>query len=110
MLYSFQVYSTVTRHLITLWNDNHNKCSYPRDLVTIQNVYTIIAYSLCTVHYIPVTCFISGGVYLLIPFTYFAFFFKNFIYLFLEQGEGEGEREERNINVWLPLVRPPLGT
>ena len=35
-------------------------------------------------------------------------FFKDFIYLFLERGE-EGEREG-NINVWLPLVCPLLGT
>ena len=34
-------------------------------------------------------------------------FFKDFIYLFLERGEG---RKERNINVWLLLVHPPLGT
>ena len=35
------------------------------------------------------------------------FFLKRF-YLFLERGR-EGERE-RNINVWLPLMWPPLGT
>ena len=35
-------------------------------------------------------------------------FFKNFIYLFLE-GKG-GRKTERNINVWLPLVHPLLGT
>ena len=35
---------------------------------------------------------------------------KNFfIYLFLERGEGT-EKERRNINVWLPLMRPLLGT
>ena len=33
-------------------------------------------------------------------------FLKDFIYLFLERGEGR----ERNINVWLPLIWPPLGT
>ena len=42
------------------------------------------------------------------------FFFKDFIHLFLERGEGrEEEREierERNINVWLPLMCPPMGT
>ena len=38
----------------------------------------------------------------------FAFFFKGFIYLFLDRGEGR-EKEERNINVWLPLVRPYWG-
>ena len=34
--------------------------------------------------------------------------FKDFIYLFLEKRR-EGEREG-NVNVWLPLVRPLLGT
>ena len=37
------------------------------------------------------------------------FFFRLFIYLFLERGERR-EKEERNINVWLPLVCPLLGT
>ena len=36
-------------------------------------------------------------------------FFKGFIYLFVERGEGEKERE-RNISVWLPVVRPLLRT
>ena len=35
--------------------------------------------------------------------------FLDFVYLFLETGEIEKERE-RNINVWLPLTRPLLGT
>ena len=35
-------------------------------------------------------------------------FFKYFIYLFLERGEGR--EKEGNINVWLPLQRPLLGT
>ena len=39
----------------------------------------------------------------------FFLFFLDFIYLFLERGERK-EKEERNINVWLPLVRPLLGT
>ena len=39
---------------------------------------------------------------------YFILFFKDFIYLFLERGR-EGEREG-NINVWLPLTCPLLGT
>ena len=33
------------------------------------------------------------------------YFFKGFIYLFLERGEGR----EKNINVCLPLMWPPLG-
>ena len=35
--------------------------------------------------------------------------FKEFIYLFFRERGREGERE-RNINVWLPLARPQLGT
>ena len=38
------------------------------------------------------------------------FFFKDFIYLFLDTGERWEEERERNINVWLPLLCPPLGT
>ena len=33
-----------------------------------------------------------------------------FIYLFLERGEGREKERERNISVWLPLTRPPMGT
>ena len=38
------------------------------------------------------------------------FFFKDFIYLLLERGEGREKDGERNINVWLPLTSPQLGT
>ena len=38
------------------------------------------------------------------------FFLKSFIYLFLERGEGREKDRERNINVWLPITWPPLGT
>ena len=41
-------------------------------------------------------------------FKMIGFFLKDFIYLFLEMGR-EREREE-NINVWLPLMHPLLGT
>ena len=37
------------------------------------------------------------------------FFFKDFIYLFLEREERREKERERNINV-LPLARPQLGT
>ena len=40
----------------------------------------------------------------------FVFFFKDFIYLFLERGEGEEKGGESNINVWLRLERSLLGT
>ena len=37
-------------------------------------------------------------------------FFKNFIYLFLGRREGREKEREKNINVWLPLACPMLGT
>ena len=37
-------------------------------------------------------------------------FKKDFIYSFLERVEGREKERERNINVWLPLVCPLLGT
>ena len=37
-------------------------------------------------------------------------FLKDFIYLFLDRGEGREKERVRNINVWLPLVGPQLGT
>ena len=38
------------------------------------------------------------------------FFFKDFIYLFLERGEEREKERERNIIVWLPLTCPLWGT
>ena len=35
---------------------------------------------------------------------------KDFIYLFSERGKGKEKEREKNINVWLPLVVPHLGT
>ena len=35
---------------------------------------------------------------------------KDFIYLFLERGEGKEKERERNINMWLCLMSPLLGT
>ena len=37
------------------------------------------------------------------------YFFKDFIYLFLERWEGREKEREKNINVWLPLTCPSLG-
>ena len=36
--------------------------------------------------------------------------FEYFIYLFLERGEGREKEREININLWLPLMCPQLGT
>ena len=38
------------------------------------------------------------------------FFGRDFIYLFLERGGGKEKERERNINVWVPLACPLLGT
>ena len=40
----------------------------------------------------------------------YGFFYNDFIYLFLERGEGKEKERERNMNVWLPLTHPTLGT
>ena len=37
-------------------------------------------------------------------------FFKILFIYFLEREEGRRGERERNISVWLPIVRPPLGT
>ena len=42
----------------------------------------------------------------LLLWSLYSFFFKDFIYLFLEKGR----EREKNINVWLPLARPLLVT
>ena len=41
---------------------------------------------------------------------FFSFFFFKGSYLFIDRGEGSEKEMERNINVWLPLVRPLLRT
>ena len=43
-------------------------------------------------------------------FPKFLIFKRDFIYLFLERREGREKEMERNIDVWLPLARPLLGT
>ena len=50
------------------------------------------------------------SVFCLLPKFFKTYTCVYFTYLFLERGR-EGERErERNINVWLSLTRPILGT
>ena len=41
---------------------------------------------------------------------FFVCLLKILFILFLERGEGKEKERERNINVWLPLVCPLLGT
>ena len=43
-------------------------------------------------------------------YHFLSFFLKDFIYLFLERREGREKKRERNINVWLPLKCPQVGT
>ena len=52
----------------------------------------------------------SWGLSLFCSGVTFFYFFKDFIYLFPERGKGGEKERERNINVWLPLVHPQLGT
>ena len=46
----------------------------------------------------------------LVCFLIYFHFLEDFIYLFLERQGGKEKERERNINVWLPLVRPQQGT
>ena len=59
-------------------------------------------------------CCISGGLTNVLWYQRqcwkYEFFFKYFVYLFLESEQGREKERERNINVWLPLTWPPLGT
>ena len=41
-------------------------------------------------------------------YLFYFLYFKDFIYFY--RGEGKEKERERNINVWLPLARPLLGT
>ena len=40
----------------------------------------------------------------------FFLFFLKILFIYLERREGKEKERERNINVWLPLMRPQLGT
>ena len=48
--------------------------------------------------------------YIILLIWYITFLKKDFIYFFLERGEGKEKEREGNINVWLPLTCPLLGT
>ena len=52
--------------------------------------------------------FINGN--FLAVILHYIYFKGCSIPLFLERGEGREKENERNINVWLPLARPQMGT
>ena len=56
-------------------------------------------FHLCLLTYV---CLWGGFVYFSVPLSKHLFMFR--------ERDREGEREERNINVWLPLECPALGT
>ena len=58
------------------------------------------------VDYVPVK---GETIWYLSP-TAWLIFLKDFIYLFVERGGRKEKESERNINVWLPLTCPLLGT
>ena len=71
LLFSFQVYKIVIQHLNTLWNDHFYKSNNhlsPHEVIKILlNIFlTLYITSLWLIY------FMTGGFYLLIPFTYFA--------------------------------------
>ena len=41
---------------------------------------------------------------------FFVLFLKKILFIFIDRGEGRDKERERNINVWLPLMSPLLGT
>ena len=43
-------------------------------------------------------------------FIFYTFYLLRFYLFTLEGGEGKEKERERNINVWLPFLRPQLGT
>ena len=59
-------------------------------------------------------CMSNNYFYVLLFSTSFpnstSFFFLDFTYLFVERGDGREKERERNISVWLPLIRPLLET
>ena len=69
-LCQFQVYYMVIWHLHTLWNDHHNKSSKhlsPYEVITL----VLTAFLMLYITSPWLTYFITGGLSLLIPFTYF---------------------------------------
>ena len=50
------------------------------------------------------------SLWLFCNYQFVILFKKDFIYFFLERKEGKEKERERNINLWLPLMCPLLGT
>ena len=51
--------------------------------------------------------FFSGFLFIYLFIYFVLFVFILFIYLLLERGETREKERKKNINVWLPLTRPP---
>ena len=68
------------------------------------NIYSILKLMIYLYYYWGLTLEIQR-----IYYTYNTSFFKRFYLFIFREREREGERE-RNINMWLPLMRPLLGT
>ena len=66
------MYYTVIEHLHTLWNDHHGKSSNHLSPYKVITVLLTIFLMLCVTS-LRLIYFISGGLYLLIPFTYFVY-------------------------------------
>ena len=65
----FLISSASVRSFHTLWNDHHKSW-----LLSVTSYYNIIDYFLHAIYDIPVTYFITGNLYCLIPFITFAQF------------------------------------
>ena len=57
--------------------------------------------------YMTVYNFFSGFLFIYLFIYFVLFVFILFIYLLLERGETREKERKKNINVWLPLTRPP---
>lgn len=73
ILFLFQVYIIVIQQLYTLWNSHHNNCSYPlspyKDITVLLTIDSMLSFAFLWFSY-----FITGSLYLFIPFAYFCLF------------------------------------
>ena len=94
--YIFFIHSSIDAHL---------GCSHVLALVSNASVNMAVHISLLDSDFISFRYTPRSG----IAGSYGSSMF-NIIYLFIFREEGKEKERERNINVWLPLAHPPLGT